>query len=60
MNGDHCITAVNAGSEPVTLTLPWDAPLALDVLSQQEFFCGDGLLRLTLEPYGTMLLIEVE
>ena len=59
-NGDHCITAVNAGSEPVTLTLPWDAPLALDVLSQQEFFCGDGLLRLTLEPYGTMLLTEVE
>ena len=22
---DHCLTAVNAGDESVTLTLPWDA-----------------------------------
>ena len=53
---DHCLTAVNAGDEPVTLTLPWDGTLAEDALSHQEFFCGNGLLRLTLEPYGTMLL----
>ena len=25
---DHCLTAVNAGDEPVTLTLPWDGTLA--------------------------------
>ena len=55
---DHCLTAVNAGDEPVTLTLPWDGTLAEDALSHQEFFCGNGLLRLTLEPYGTMLLIQ--
>ena len=55
---DHCLTAVNAGDEPVTLTLPWDGTLAEDALSHQEFFCGDGLLRLTLEPYGTMLLTQ--
>ena len=55
---DHCLTAVNAGDEPVTLTLPWDGTLAEDALSHQEFFCGDGLLCLTLEPYGTMLLTE--
>lgn len=51
-------TAVNAGDEPVTLTLPWDGTLAEDTLSHQEFFCGNGLLRLTLEPYGTMLLTQ--
>ena len=55
---DHCLTAVNAGDEPVTLTLPWDGTLAEDALSHQEFFCGNGLLRLTLEPYGTMLLTQ--
>lgn len=55
---DHCLTAVNAGDEPATLTLPWDGTLAEDALSHQEFFCGNGLLRLTLEPYGTMLLTE--
>ena len=55
---DHCLTAVNAGDEPVTLTLPWDGTLAEDALSHQEFFCGDGLLCLTLEPYGTMLLTQ--
>ncbi len=55
---DHCLTAVNAGAEAVTLTLPWDAALAEDALSHQAFFCGDGMLRLTLEPYGAMLLTE--
>ena len=53
-----CLTAVNACDEPVTLTLPWDGTLAEDALSHQEFFCGNGLLRLTLEPYGTMLLTQ--
>ena len=55
---DHCLTVVNAGEEVVTLTLPWDAALAEDALSHQAFFCGDGMLRLTLEPYGAMLLTE--
>ena len=55
---DHCLTVVNAGEEVVTLTLPWDAALAEDALSHQSFFCGDGMLRLTLEPYGAMLLTE--
>ena len=55
---DHCLTAVNAGAEAVTLTLPWDAALAEDALSHQAFFCGDGMLRLTLEPYSAMLLTE--
>ena len=39
------------------LCLPF-AALAEDALSHQAFFCGDGMLRLTLEPYGAMLLTE--
>ena len=59
-NSEKCITAVNAGEQSAALTLPWDAPLAQDALTRQFFFCGDGLLRLTLEPYGAMLLVEAE
>ena len=58
--GDRCLTAVNAGDAPVTLSLPWGAPLAQDALTRQSFFCGDGLLRLTLEPYGAVLLTSPE
>ncbi len=54
-NSEKCITAVNAGGEPASLTLPWDAPLAQDALTRQSFFCCDGVLRLTLEPYGAVL-----
>ena len=57
---DRCLTAVNAGDAPVTLSLPWDAPLAQDALTRQSFFCCDGVLRLTLEPYGAVLLVEPE
>ena len=57
---DRCLTAVNAGEQSAALTLPWDAPLAQDALTRQSFFCGDGLLRLTLEPYGAVLLVEPE
>ena len=28
----------------------------MDALTRQQFFCGDGLLRVTLEPYGALLL----
>ena len=59
-NSKKCITAVNAGEQSAVLTLPWDAPLAQDALTRQSFFCCDGLLRLTLEPYGAALLVEPE
>ena len=59
-NSEKCITAVNAGGEPASLTLPWDAPLAQDALTRQSFFCCDGVLRLTLEPYGAVLLVAPE
>lgn len=59
-SGDRCLTAVNAGAEPLTLTLPWEGTLAIDALTQQRFFCRDGILRLTLEPFGALLLTEGE
>ena len=59
-NSEKCITAVNAGEQSAALTLLWDAPLAQDALTRQSFFCCDGVLRLTLEPYGAALLVEPE
>ena len=59
-NSEKCITAVNAGEQSAVLTLPWDAPLAQDALTRQSFFCCDGVLRLTLEPYGAVLLVAPE
>ena len=59
-NGEKCITAVNAGEQSAALALPWDAPLAQDALTRQSFFCCGGALRLTLEPYGAVLLVEPE
>ena len=59
-NSEKCITAVNAGEQSAALTLPWDAPLAQDALTRQSFFCCDGVLRLTLEPYGAVLLTSPE
>lgn len=59
-NSEKCITAVNAGEQSAVLTLPWDAPLAQDALTRQSFFCCEGVLRLTLEPYGAVLLVEPE
>lgn len=57
---DRCVTVLNAGVEPIALTLPWSGSLAVDALTQQEFFCADGQLHLTLEPYGALLLTQPE
>ncbi len=54
--GDHCLTVVNAGDGILPLALPWDGALAVDALTRQQFFCDGGQLRLTLEPYGALLL----
>ncbi len=55
---DHCLTAVNADDEArhahpsVGRHARRGRPVPSGVL------CGNGLLRLTLEPYGTMLLTQ--
>ena len=59
-DGDHCLPVVTAGAEPLPLSLSWNSPLAVDALTQQQFFRCDGSLRLVLEPYGALLLTYPE
>ena len=51
------VTALNASTEPLELTLPWDGPLATDALTSQQFFVRDRLLHLCLPPLSALVLI---
>ena len=54
---DRCLTVLNAGDTPVTLSLPWDGELATDALTSQQFLPQNGTLRLTLGARGGLLLV---
>ena len=54
---DRCLTVLNAGDTPVTLSLPWDGELATDTLTSQQFLPQNGALRLTLGARDGLLLV---
>ncbi|MBS7226892.1 MAG: alpha-glucosidase C-terminal domain-containing protein [Oscillospiraceae bacterium] len=54
---DRCLTVLNAGDTPVTLSLPWDGELATDTLTSQQFLPQNGMLRLTLGARDGLLLV---
>lgn len=56
LDGECVAAVVNAGDKPVVLSLPWDAALARDLLTGQQFFAADGTLRLRLDALEGMLL----
>jgi len=58
LDGTRLTTVVNASSETQTLTLPWSASAARDLLSPRAFPEEDGLLRLALPPRSGLLLAE--
>ena len=51
------VTALNAGDEPLELTIAWDAPSATDAITGQKYCVRDGLLHLYLPAQGGKLLI---
>lgn len=51
------VTALNASTEALELTLPWESDLAADALTSQQFFVRDQLLHLCLPPLSAMILI---
>ncbi len=51
------VTALNASTEPLELTLPWESDLATDALTSQQFFVRDQLLHLCLPPLSALILI---
>ena len=56
-DGETTLTALNAGPEPLELTLPWAASSACDAVTGQRFLTADGHLRVTLPPCSGMVLI---
>ena len=42
------VAAMNAGMQPLELSIPWSGALAKDALTGQQFFARNGMLRLTL------------
>ena len=55
--GEVSLAAMNAGAEPLELTLPWDRPTATDAMTGQQFLSENGAVRLTLPGLGGVLLI---
>ena len=51
------VAAMNAGMQPLELSIPWSGALAKDALTGQQFFARNGMLRLTLPPVGGVLLV---
>ena len=51
------VAAMNAGMQPLELSIPWAGALAKDALTGQQFFARNGMLRLTLPPVGGVLLV---
>lgn len=55
---EQCTTVCNAGSESVSLELPWNGPrLVRDALSGQQFFVQNGVLHISVPPISGMLLV---
>ena len=50
------LAAMNAGAEPLDLTLPWLGGTATDAATGQQFLVLDGAVHLTLPGYGGVLL----
>ncbi len=54
--GSTLCTLVNAGTKPVTHTLPWSGPLATDLLSGRTWSVAEGQLTLELPGLSGVLL----
>ena len=54
---ERTVTALNAGASPLSLTLEWDAPTAMDAVTGQRFLAIGGQVRLSLPPLDGVILI---
>ena len=54
---ERTVTALNAGTEPLTLTLPWGGDEATDTMTGRTFPAVDGSVAVELEPRSGVLLI---
>lgn len=56
--GQSTLCALNAGEEPLSLSLPWTAPSARDALTGQALCPGQGTVSLTLPPRTGAVITE--
>ena len=54
---ERTVTALNAGASPLSLTLEWDAPTAMDAVTSQRFLTIGGQVHLSLPPLDGVILI---
>ncbi len=54
---ERTVTALNAGVSPLSLTLEWDAPTAMDAVTGQRFLTIGGQVHLSLPPLDGVILI---
>ncbi len=54
---ERTVTALNAGASPLSLTLEWDAPTAMDAVTGQRFLTIGGQVHLSLPPLDGVILI---
>ena len=55
--GERTVTALNAGTSPLPVTLDWDGPTAMDGVTGQRFLSVNGKVRLTLPPLDGVILV---
>lgn len=55
--GERTVTALNAGTSPLPVTLDWDNSTAMDGVTGQRFLSVDGKVRLTLPPLDGVILV---
>jgi 4-alpha-glucanotransferase len=56
--GEVSLAVANAGARRVSLELPWEEGAAIDAMTGRKLYPRGGMLRLTLEGYEGLLLIE--
>lgn len=55
--GERTVTALNAGTSPLPVTLDWDSSTAMDGVTGQRFLSVNGKVRLTLPPLDGVILV---
>ena len=57
LEDERSVTLVNASGQPLPFFLPWSAGKATDLLTGTVYQAVDGQVKLTLPPYGGLLLV---
>jgi hypothetical protein len=54
--GESVATAVNNGTDPIEVVLPWEHDCAVDIFTDKKYPAEKGKLHFQLEPRSGMVL----